>query len=83
MTAAHCKIKKNDKYSSGSAIVNRSTPKDISIEEIVENNTLDFTIAKKFLGQMAFKKIKNLPPLFQPLKVMLFFQKHLNKVMRL
>ena len=47
MTAAHCKIKKSDKYSSGSAIVNRSTPKDITIEEIVENNTsLDFTIAK-------------------------------------
>ena len=47
MTAAHCNIKKRDTYSSGSAIVNRSAPKDITIEEIVENNSsLDFTIAK-------------------------------------
>lgn len=47
MTAAHCKIRAGDRYSSGSAIVNRSEPKDIKIEEIVEtNSSLDYVIAR-------------------------------------
>ena len=47
MTAAHCKIKVGDRYSSGWTIANQSTPNDITIAEITENNTsLDYVIAK-------------------------------------
>ena len=47
MSAAHCRLRVGDRFSSGSAIVNQAAPKDITIAEIVENNNaLDFVIAK-------------------------------------